>query len=191
MERRRARSRAVRDCASEDGGEPGRCAGVLPVASSMFGTRRERCESSALSSSSSVLSASVGVGWGGAEGGFGMSDARRISPRTPHTTAVSPSRTTALPEQWVRLPVFMVGLRTSEGVRPFGRIGDVEGVCGERWARRKGEGDRAANISRGKYNKGAAVVVAAIGGLGIKFGGFGPLFGDGVGYYGNSSPTEN
>jgi len=168
VERRRARSRAARDCASEDSGEPGRCAGVLPVASSMFGTRRERCESSALSSSSSVLSTSVGVGWGGAEGGFGMSDARRISPRTPHTTAVSPSRTTALPEQWVRLPVFMVGLRNSEGVRPFGRMGGVEGVCGERWARRKGEGDRAAKISRGKDNKGAAVVVAAIGGLGYK-----------------------
>jgi hypothetical protein len=47
-------------------------------------------------------------------------------------------------------------------------MGGVEGVCGERWARRKGEGDRAAKISRGKDNKGTVVVVAAIGGLGYK-----------------------
>ena len=99
IERRRASSRTVRDYASEDGGEPKRYAGVLPVTSSTFRTRRKRYESSTLSSLSSVLSASVDVSWGGAEGGFRMSNTRRISLHMPHTTAVSPSQMTALPKQ--------------------------------------------------------------------------------------------
>lgn len=36
----------------------------------------------------------------------GMSSVLRISARTPHTAAVSPIRTTALPLAWVNEPVF-------------------------------------------------------------------------------------
>ena len=64
--------------------------------------------------------------------------------------------------------MFIVGLRNSEGVQPFRRIGDVEGVYRERWARKKGKGDRAAKILWEKDNKGAAMVIIAIGSLEYK-----------------------
>lgn len=166
VDRRSERIREVRDCARADGGEPGRCVGAEPVANSMLGTRSERDDTSVASSSSPFVVVFEGLEErivGFEAGGFGMSDARRISARTPHTTAVSPSRTTALPEQWVRLLVFIVGLRNSAAVRPFGRIGGVSCVCGERWASRKGEGDNAAKMSRGNNKEGATVGLVAIG----------------------------
>jgi hypothetical protein len=88
-----------------------------------------------------------------------MFDRSSISPLTPQTTAVSPRRTTALPEQWLRLPVFMVGLRNSKGARPLGREGFAEDKAGERWARRNGDGESAAKISRGKDREGVAVAI--------------------------------
>ncbi len=63
-----------------------------------------------------------------------MELARRTSACMPHTTAVSPSLTTALPTQWVRELVVQERARKAEGVRPFGRMGGMVGSGGDRWA---------------------------------------------------------
>jgi len=49
---------------------------------------------------------------------------------------VSPTRTTALPAQWVKEPVAQVGGRKVLGLRLEGRVGVVDGEEGWRWARR-------------------------------------------------------
>lgn len=56
----------------------------------------------------------------------------------PQTTAVAPTRMTALPAQWVRELVVQEGARKVEGVRPEGRSGAEVGVEveGRRCARR-------------------------------------------------------
>ena len=119
-------------CARSLGGEPGRWAGEQPVLSSTLGTRRfSRAISSASVfrlflrelPSSSASSLAVFEGRGLVSGCFqsATSFVSRISARMPHTTAVSPFRTTALPEAWVREPVWRDGGRVSEGLRPEGR----------------------------------------------------------------------
>jgi hypothetical protein len=63
--------------------------------------------------------------------------ASSISPRIPHTTVVSPMRTTALPSACVKEPLLMWGVRNSVGDRPFAReAGVVEVEEGWRCARR-------------------------------------------------------
>lgn len=60
----------------------------------------------------------------------------------------------------------MVGARKADGERPFGRIGGALGVVGARCARRNGEGERAAKISRGNESvggfEGAAIGLYAL-----------------------------
>lgn len=56
----------------------------------------------------------------------GMLEASSTDPWIPHTTAVSPRRTTALPCVWVRLDVWMWGVREVRWVRDEGRRGEVE-----------------------------------------------------------------
>ena len=87
-----------------------------------------------------------------------MSCARSTSARMPQTMAVSPMRTTALPAQWEREPVFIWGVRKVEGLRPLGRVGVLAVVVGFRWARRKGPGEILAKVSRGKERTEGAVV---------------------------------
>ena len=120
--------RCVRDWARGEGGEPGRWAGEQPVERVRLGTSKPRA------ASSSAASSSAGVMEGG--GGCGIELARRVSARMPQTTAVSPTRTTALPEAWVREPVWAAGGRNSWGVRPEGRWGGMEGRVGWRCSRR-------------------------------------------------------
>jgi len=64
-----------------------------------------------------------------------MEEARRTSGWMPQTTAVSPTRITALPAQWVREEVVQCGGRKVERERDEGRVGVVE-EGGFRWARR-------------------------------------------------------
>lgn len=145
-------------------------AGVLPVLSSMLGTSRPWCEISlSLSSSddaaSSESAASAASVFSSSELSAGavyaispeMSPSLRISARTPQTTLVLPSRTTALPLQWVKLPVLSPGVRNSCVVRPLARrlfLPDGEAV--ERCACRNGCGEIAAKMGRGKVRAGDA-----------------------------------
>ena len=75
-----------------------------------------------------------------------MSSAFRISPRTPHTTAVFPKRTTALPLACVRELVLMFGVRNSVEERWFGRREGFLDDVGLRCARRYNEGESAAKV---------------------------------------------
>lgn len=119
-----------RDCARDDGGAPGRKPGAQPVLRERFGTRRLWswiCDSS--SSSSSLCPSWSFVFWLGLCIGSpsflrllpvpvpldvdawetlqeAISSVCKSSARTPHTAAVSPTRTTALPLVCVRDPVF-------------------------------------------------------------------------------------
>ena len=85
----------------------------------------------------------------------------------PHTTAVSPRRTTALPLAWVKEPVWRVGGRNSFRRRVFGRVmtgtgvvdGDEVVVVDWRWARRKGPGDSFAKVALGKERIGEVSVL--------------------------------
>ena len=94
--------------------------------------------------------------------------ARRVSARIPQTTAVSPRRTTALPDAWVKEPVCFCGARNWEGRRPLGRWMGVFGVLGWRWARRKGCGESLAKVARGKDSEGGES--AGLGGIGVAIG---------------------
>lgn len=71
-------------------------------------------------------------------------------------------RTTALPLLCESEPVFRLGVRNSRGDRPLGRVGGVVFVVGLRWARRKGEGESLANVSRAKESADGAVVSAIV-----------------------------
>lgn len=173
VERRWERRRWERLCATVDGGEPGRWDGEQPVDNSIFGTNRFKSAISLASSSSSCSSSSSissscscdGSGRFDMTGAFGISFESSISPRIPQTTAVSPRRTTALPEQCVREFVWRAGVRKLDWVRPFARREGVFGFAGERWARRYGAGVRAAKMSGGKdrgWTASAIVVVVVI-----------------------------
>lgn len=165
-------NRWERLCASVEGGEPGRWAGEQPVDNSIFGTNRFKSAISFASSSSSSCASSEsmaspceeGSGRFGITGALGISFASKISPRMPQTTAVSPKRTTALPEQWVREFVCLAGVRKLDCVRPFARREGVFGFAGERCARRYGAGVSAWNMSGGKDRgcTASAIVVAIV-----------------------------
>jgi len=55
----------------------------------------------------------------------------------------------------------MLGVRNCSGERPLGRVGGVF-VVGLRWARRKGEGESLANVSREKESADGAVAMAIV-----------------------------
>jgi hypothetical protein len=154
--RSRERMRVMRDCAKEEGALPGMWFGVLPVESSTFGTSRRRVSISALSSSSSSPVVDVSTAKSFVPD---ISSSFRISARTPQTTLVFPKRTTALPLAWVRLPVLMPGVRNSWGLLPLARTGAF--LSAERWAWRKGCGEMAAKMGRGKVRAGGCEAVAA------------------------------
>ena len=119
-----------------EGGPPGRWEGEQPVSRERFGIRRCRLEISEVScfrrrhsfsssvvvfcSCSAVVSLSVSR-FRRIVSQSATSSTFSISPRIPHTTAVSPHRTTALPCECVREPVWTVGGLDSECSRPEGR----------------------------------------------------------------------
>ena len=81
----------------------------------------------------------------------------------PQTTAVSPTRITALPLLCDREPVLTTGCLNSSGVRPLGRVGEDRDDAGLRWARRNGPGESFAKVSREKDSaEGAADVLAIV-----------------------------
>lgn len=93
-----------------------------------------------------------------------MSRTSRISARTPHTTAVSPTRTTALPDECESEEVWQDRARGSEGRRPDGRLGGWL----VRVARRKECGESLANVWAGKeVVEEVDEVLVAIGGGGV------------------------
>lgn len=143
-------------CASVLGGWPGINAGEQPVASSIFGT----------SKSSSFASLYPGLEEGAVDTLSTRKPATllasRISPRTPHTTVVSPILTTALPSACVREPLLICGVRNSVGERPFARDGGEEEEAGWRCASRYGWGESLAKVSRGKESVDWGVVDAML-----------------------------